>query len=119
MEWCVTRYTLAAPNHCQAFNICTFSHLHICTVQDSVEELLLSGLGTLCTVLRTALCTVGNTGSIECAANDVVTYTREVLNTTTAYEHDTVLLQVVAFARDVRVNFLRVSQAHTGYLTHS
>ena len=102
-----------------ASNICTFSHLHICTVQDSVEELLLSGLGTLCTVLRTALCTVGNTGSIECTANDVVTNTRKVLYTTTADKHHGVLLEVVTFAGDVGRYFHAVDEADTANLTKS
>ena len=82
-------------------------------------RLLLSGLRTLSTVLRTALSTVSNTSSIECTANDVVTYTRKVLYTTTTYEYDAVLLQVVTFTRDVRVDLLRVSQTYTSYLTHS
>ena len=51
------------------------------------EELLLS-LWTLSTVLRTTLCAVSNTCSIKSTTNDVITYTRKVLNTTTTNQHD-------------------------------
>ena len=43
---------------------------------------------TLSTVLRTTLCAACYTSGIECTANDVVTYTREVLNTTATHEND-------------------------------
>ena len=54
---------------------------------DRSEGLLLS-LRTLCTILRTALCTVGDTCGIKSTTNDVITYTREVLNTTTTNQYD-------------------------------
>ena len=79
---------------------------------------LLLSLRTLCTILGTTLGAVGHTGSIERTAYDVITYTREVLHTTTAHEHDAVFLQVVTLARDVRVDFLRVRQTNTSHLTH-
>ena len=50
-------------------------------------ELLLS-LWTLSTVLRTTLCAVSNTCGIKSTTNDVITYTWEVLHTTTANQHD-------------------------------
>jgi hypothetical protein len=80
---------------------------------------LLLCLRLLGTVLRTALVAVGNTGSIKCTANNVVTYTGEILHTTTANEHDRVLLQVVTLTGDVRVDLLLVGQANTSHLTHS
>jgi hypothetical protein len=49
----------------------------------------------------------------------VVTYTRKVLDTTTTDQHDAVLLEVVAFARDVSVDLFRVGETYTGHLTHS
>ena len=100
-----------------AFNICRFSHLHICTFRTEVQ-LLLSSLGALSTVLRTALCTVSHTCSIKRTANDVITYTRKVLYTTTANKHDAVFLQVVSFSRDVRVHLFLVCQTNTGNFTH-
>ena len=51
-------------------------------------QFLLLGLGTLSTILRTALGAVGNTGGIQRTANDVVAYTGEVLHTTTANQHN-------------------------------
>ena len=50
-------------------------------------ELLLC-LWTLSTVLRTTLCAVCNTCGIKSTTNDVITYTWEVLNTTTTNQHD-------------------------------
>jgi hypothetical protein len=49
----------------------------------------------------------------------VVTYTWKVLYTTAAYEHDGVLLEVVALARDVCVDLFGVGKTYTGHLTHS
>jgi hypothetical protein len=80
---------------------------------------LLLSLGTLGTVLRAALCAVGDTGGIKSTANDVITYTGEILHTTTADEHDRVLLQVVTLSGNVTVDLLLVGQTNTGYLTHS
>ena len=43
-------------------------------------------------------------------SKEVNSYTRKVLYTTTANQHDLVLLQVVTLSWDVRVNLLRVSK---------
>jgi len=59
--------------------------------------LLLLGLGTLGTVLRTALRAVGDTGGIEGTANDVIAHTGEVLHTTATHQHDGVFLQIVRY----------------------
>jgi hypothetical protein len=49
----------------------------------------------------------------------VVTNTREVLYTASANEHDGVLLEVVALARDVCIDLFGVGKTYTGNLTHS
>ncbi len=49
---------------------------------------LLLSFRTLSTVLRTTLETVSYTCGIQCTTNDVITYTREVFHTTTAYQYD-------------------------------
>ena len=49
---------------------------------------LLLSFGALSTVLRTTLETVCYTCGIQCTTNDVITYTREVFYTTTAYQYD-------------------------------
>jgi hypothetical protein len=49
----------------------------------------------------------------------VVTDTREVLDTASADEHDGVLLEVVALARDVCIDLLGVGKTYAGHLTHS
>ena len=59
---------------------------------------------------RTALC-------IQGAADDVVTHTRQILNTAAADHDDGVLLQVVADARDIGRDLHPVGQTHTGNLT--
>src|SRR5699024_296637 len=56
---------------------------------------------------------------VERTANDVVTHTREVLDTTAADEHHRVLLQVVLLARDVRGDFLAAGEADTSDLAES
>src|ERR1017187_4845627 len=51
--------------------------------------------GTLGSIFRPALPAVCHARGIQCAANDVVTHTGEILHAATANEHDRVLLQVV------------------------
>ena len=50
-------------------------------------------------------------GGIECAADNVVTHTGQVLHAAAAHEHDRVFLQVVAFVRDVGDDFVAVGEA--------
>ena len=92
--------------------------LRLWTLGIYIFGLLLLSLRTLCTILRTALCTVCDTCGIQSTTNDVITYTGEVLNTTTTYQYDRVFLQVVALSWDVRVHFLLVCQTHTGNFSH-
>src|SRR5688572_9809285 len=70
-------------------------------------------LGALGAVLGTALMTIGNAARVECAANDVIAYARQILHTATANQHDRVLLQIVAFAGDIRGHFVAVRQTNT------
>ena len=58
------------------------------------ERLLLAGLGTLCTVLGAGLHPVLHALGIQSAADDVVTDTGKVLNTTATDQHHGVLLNV-------------------------
>src|SRR3954466_7934999 len=52
-------------------------------------------------VLRAGLLAVADAGGVERPAHDLVAHARQVLDTAAAHEHDGVLLQVVALARDV------------------
>src|SRR3954452_19145131 len=52
-------------------------------------------------VLGAGLLAVRHAGRIERAAHDLVAHARQVLDAPAAHEHDRVLLQVVALARDV------------------
>ena len=76
-------------------------------------------LRLLCSVQGTTLLAVLDTLGIERATHDVVTHTRQILDTAAAHEHDGVLLQIVAFARDVGGDFDARGQAHTSDLTQS
>ena len=81
------------------------------------QQLLLAGLGTLCTVLGTGLHTTVDTLSIQSTTDNVVTNTGKVLYTAAADQNHGVLLQVVADTGDVSGNFHTVGQANTGDLT--
>ena len=68
-------------------------------------------------VLRAALLTTVDAEAVKRATHNVVTHTRKIAHTTTAHEHDGVLLQVVAFATDVGRDFLAVRETHAANLT--
>src|SRR5690606_14657663 len=79
-----------------------------------LPRLALRALGA---VLRTALATLGDAGGIQRTADGVVTHARQVLDAAAADQHHGVLLEVVAFAADVRADLVAVGQAHLGDLT--
>src|SRR5437867_3833064 len=66
---------------------------------------------TLGTVFRTALTTILDALSIEGAADDVITHSREVLDPATADQYHRMLLQVVTLAGDVARNLVAVGEA--------
>src|SRR3954463_5168272 len=61
-------------------------------------------------VLRTSLLAVRDAGGVQRAAHDLVADARQILDAAAAHEHDRVLLQVVALARDVRGDLHAVGQ---------
>src|SRR3954468_18814704 len=67
-------------------------------------------------VPRPSLLAVADTGRVEGAPDDLVADARKAADAATAHEHDGVLLQVVADARDVGRDLLAARQAHTGDL---
>ena len=71
-------------------------------------------LGPLGAVLRTTLPTIGYAGAIECATDRVVTNARQILNTAATNQHDTVFLQIMAFAAYIARHFETVGQAYAG-----
>lgn len=73
-------------------------------------------LRTLGAVLRAALLAILDALGVEHAAQDVVANAGKIADAAAADEHDRVLLQVVAFTRDVRDDFAAVGQAHLGDL---
>src|ERR1700722_11043715 len=68
-------------------------------------------------VLRAGLLAVGDAGGVQRAADHLVAKARQILDPTVAHEHNRVLLQVVAFARDVGTNFHAVGEPDTSHLS--
>src|SRR6266567_457733 len=66
-------------------------------------------------ILRAALLTVGYAGSIQRAANHVITNAGKILHTAPADQHDRVLLEVVADARNIGRHFDSIGEAHTSH----
>src|ERR1700722_8187864 len=85
----------------------------------SYRRLLGSSLRTLRSILRAALLPVSHANRVQRSTHNVVTNTRQVLHTATADQHNRVLLQVVANARNVGRNLDAVGEAYTGNLTES
>src|SRR3712207_4332981 len=67
-------------------------------------------------VLRAGLLALGDAGGVERPADDLVAHARQVLDAAPADEHDGVLLQVVALARDVGRDLDAAGDADTGDL---
>src|SRR6476659_4360894 len=76
----------------------------------------ISALLLLGAVSAASLLAVLHALGVERAANDLVADTGKVLHTTAADEHDRVLLEVVAHARDVSGDLDAAAQAHAGDL---
>src|SRR3954452_12019121 len=77
-------------------------------------------LGTSAFLLRAVtaagLLAVAHPGGVEGAADDLVANAGKVLHTTTAHEHDRVLLRVVAFARYLGGDLHAARQTHACHL---
>src|SRR5580765_8405146 len=73
-------------------------------------------LGTLGAVLGARLAAILDALRVEDAAEHVIAHARKVAHTAAADQHDAVLLEVVAFARDVADDFALVGQADLGHL---
>ena len=74
---------------------------------------------SLGTVFGAGLTAVRHTGGIKCAADDVITGTRKVLDTAASDHDDAVLLKVVALTRDIACDFDPVAETDTGDLAES
>src|SRR3954471_16533081 len=76
----------------------------------------ISALLLLRAVTATSLLAVADTLGVQRTADDLVANARKVLHTTATHEHDRVLLQVVADARDVRRHLDLAAELHTSDL---
>mmetsp|Transcript_17545 Transcript_17545/g.44175 ORF Transcript_17545/g.44175 Transcript_17545/m.44175 type:complete len:209 (-) Transcript_17545:116-742(-) len=74
-------------------------------------------LRLLRTIVRTALLTVFDGLGIQGTTHDVIAHARKVFHTAAADQHNRVLLQVVAFARNIAQRFEAGRQAHLGHFT--
>jgi hypothetical protein len=68
-------------------------------------------------VLGSSLFAVLYSRTVQCSTDDVVAYPWKVGNTAPAHQHDAVLLEVVAFSRDVGDHFLSCRQLHPSYFS--
>lgn len=81
-------------------------------------SLLSSFLRSLGAVFAPRLRSVGDTRCLLGSANDVISDTWQVFDTTTSHEHNRVLLQVVSHAWDVGRDLESVCETHTSHLPH-
>ena len=63
------------------------------------------------TILRTTTATLLYTYTVESATYNMIAHTRKVLNSTSAYEYNTVLLEIVALIWDVSDHFDAIGQS--------
>src|SRR5229473_7469966 len=73
---------------------------------------VLRSLRPLGAVFRAALAPVLDALGVVRAADDVIAHARQILDPAAADQHDRVLLQVMALARDVAGDLEAVGQAH-------
>ena len=78
---------------------------------------LLSSFRPLSAVFGTSLLAVCNACCIQCAADDVISGTGQILNSSASDQNNTVLLQIVPFAGDVGCNFDSIGKTYSGDLT--
>src|SRR5690349_6604183 len=79
----------------------------------------MSALLLLRAVAAAGLLAVADTLGVQRAADDLVSNTRQVLDTPATHEHDRVLLKVVADTRDVRGHLDAVGEPDTRHLAES
>src|SRR5208283_956199 len=75
-------------------------------------QLFLSFLLAFRAVLRAPLVAARDAGCVEGSAHHVITHARQILHTPPADQHNRVLLQVVANARDIGRHFDSIGQAN-------
>ena len=103
-------YLFRVPDHCPGRIGLTVTTVTSRWMPYQAPALLLGSLGS---VLGSALLTIRYARSIEAAANGVVTNPRQVLYTTAPDQHHAVLLQVMALTTNVRGHLKTVGQPDT------
>ena len=70
-----------------------------------LSQFLFCVFRSFCTVFRTSLSSLSNSCCIKCTTDNVVSCTRQVLNSSSADHNNAMLLKVVSFARNVACYF--------------
>src|SRR5581483_10612535 len=104
------RHGRACPGHPRLNSLIQIPGSHF--VRPGMTFATLRSLRTLGAVLRTALLAVLDALSIQHAAEDVVAHAGQVLDAAAADHDHRVLLQIMAFTRDVADHLEAVGQAH-------
>ena len=73
--------------------------------------------GPLSAVLAAGLHSLRNAGRVQCATDDVVSYTGQVLNSSSADKDNAMLLQVVAYAGNIAGDLDTVGKTDSGDFT--
>ena len=68
-------------------------------------------------IFAAALAPAVYSGTVQNSANDMVTNTRKIANTTAPYQYCAMLLEIVVNTRDICGYFLAIRQTYSGYLT--
>ena len=74
---------------------------------------------TLVAVTAAGLTTITHAQSIQNTTDHLIPHTREVTNSSAANQHDRVLLQIVAFARNISSDLFAIRKSHTSHLSKS
>jgi len=70
-------------------------------------------LGLLGAVLASTCCSARNTTQIQSSSNKMIPHTRTILCTSTSHQHNTMLLNIVSLARNIRRNNSSSGKLHT------
>ena len=74
---------------------------------------------SLRTIFGTCLSSVGNAGSIEGSSDDMISYTRKILDSSASDQNDTVFLEIMSDSRDVCRYFDTIGKTYPRYFTKS
>lgn len=104
---------------CPTPKLVVFIEFTIFFAPDILRSLGSSCLGSLCAVLGTSLISLGNSLSVQCSSDDVVTAAGEILDSSASDKNNGVFLKVMSDTGNVSGYFLTVGELYSGDLSHS